>query len=92
MVPEPVLLIESLSSSNEAKTRANIGAYTTIPSVRDILAVRSTPMEVELLCRDAAGNWPASPVVVRPPAVLAFGCIGFAVPVTDVYRTAGLAQ
>src|SRR5262249_36013674 len=34
MVAEPILLIEILSPSNEAETRANIWAYTTVPSVR----------------------------------------------------------
>lgn len=91
MVPEPVLLIEILSPSNEAKTWSNIWAYTTIPSVLEILAVRSTRMEVEVLRRDAEGNWPASPVIVRAPAVLELLSIGFEAPVADLYRTAGLS-
>ena len=53
MVPEPIVLIEILSPSNEADTRANIWAYTTVPSVREILAIRSTRIEAELLVRDA---------------------------------------
>src|SRR5208283_1278866 len=92
MVPEPILLIEILSPSNEAKTWSNIWAYTTMPSVQEILAVRSTRMEVELLRREADGNWPASPVVVRPPDVLELTSIGFAVPVADLYRTAALTR
>jgi hypothetical protein len=55
MVPEPVLLVEILSPSNEAKTRTNIWAYCTIPSMREILAVRSTRMEVELLRKAVLG-------------------------------------
>src|SRR5277367_3407261 len=61
MVPDPVLLIEILSPSNEAETRANIWAYTTIPSVQDILAVHSTRIEAELLRRNADGTWPEEP-------------------------------
>ena len=38
MVQDPVLLIEILSPSNESETRANVWTYTTIPSVREILA------------------------------------------------------
>jgi Uma2 family endonuclease len=34
---DPVLLVEILSPSNEAKTRANAWAYATIPSVQDVL-------------------------------------------------------
>jgi Uma2 family endonuclease len=92
MVPEPVLLIEILSPGNESKTRSNIWTYTTMPSVQEILAVRSTRMEVELLRRDADGNWPASPVVVRLPETLELTSIGFASPVAELYRTAGLSQ
>jgi Uma2 family endonuclease len=90
MGPEPVLLIEILSPGNEAKTRSNIWACTTMPSVQEILAVRSTRMEVELLRRDAEGNWPSSPVIVRPPDALGLSSIGFEAPVADLYRTAGL--
>ena len=90
MVPEPLLLIEILSPSNEAKTRANIWTYTTIPSVREILAVRGTRMEVEVLRRGADGNWPAAPVIVRPPQPLELNSINFAAPVAELYRTAGL--
>lgn len=90
MVPEPVLLVEILSPGNEAKTRSNIWAYTTMPSVQEILVVRSTRMEVELLRRAADGNWPASPVIIRPPDALGLSSIGFEVPVADLYRTAGL--
>jgi Uma2 family endonuclease len=92
MVPEPVLLIEILSPGNEAKTRSNIWAYATIPSVQEILAVRSTRMEVELLRRDAGGNWPASPLIVRPPEVLELASVGFATAVSALYRTSGLTE
>jgi Uma2 family endonuclease len=77
MIAEPIILIEILSSGNEAKTRANIWTYTTMPSVREILAIRSTRMEVEVLRRDAGGDWPASPVIVRPPEPLLLGSIDF---------------
>ena len=56
MVPDPVLLIEILSPSNETKTRSNIWTYTTIPNLQEILAIRSTRMEVERLRRDADGQ------------------------------------
>lgn len=92
MLPEPVLLIEILSPGNEPKTRANIWTYTTMPSVQEILAVRSTRMEVELFRRGADGNWPDSPVIVRPPDALELTSIGFAMPVADLYRTAGLSR
>jgi Uma2 family endonuclease len=92
MVPDPILLIEILSPGNEAKTRSNVWAYTTIPSVREILAIRTTRMEIELLRRDDDGNWPASPVIVCPPETLELTSVDFQVPVAELYRTAGLPR
>ncbi len=92
MVPDPVLLIEILSPGNVAKTRSNIWTYTTIPSVQEILVVRSTRMEIELLRRGPDGNWPDSPLIVKAPDHLELASIGFTVPVADIYRTAGVPR
>ena len=75
---------------NEPLTRSNIWTYTTLPSVQEILAVRSTRMEVELLRRGADGNWPETASIVRPPDALEIASIGLTLPVADIYRTAGL--
>jgi Uma2 family endonuclease len=91
MVQDPVILIEVLSPSNETDSRANIWAYTTIPSVREILAVRSTRIEAELLIRDPDGNWPAEPVIIGPDGEVTLPSIGFAVPLAALYRTTALA-
>jgi Uma2 family endonuclease len=91
-VPEPVLLVEILSPGNEGKTRSNIWTYTTIPSVREILVIRSTRMEVELLRRGDDGNWPASPSLISSPEMLELTSLGFVAPVAGLYRTAGLPQ
>jgi Uma2 family endonuclease len=90
MVPEPVLLIEILSPSNEAETRANIWAYTTIPSVREILAVHSTRIEAELLCRNADGNWPEEPDILSTTDTLTLTSIDFATNLAALYRTTAL--
>jgi Uma2 family endonuclease len=41
-IHQPVLLVEILSPSNEVETNADIWAFTTIPSVMEILAIHST--------------------------------------------------
>jgi hypothetical protein len=79
MMPEPLLLIEILSVSSEAETRSNIWAYTTIPSVTEILAVRSTRIEADLLRRDGDGNWPKEPEVIGPDGTLTLRSIAFGV-------------
>jgi Uma2 family endonuclease len=90
MVPDAVLLIEILSPSNEAQTRANIWAYTTIPSVREILAVHSTRIEAELLRRGADGNWPAEPEITTGHDTLRLASIGYATALAAFYRTTAL--
>jgi Uma2 family endonuclease len=90
MLPEPVVLIEILSPSNEADTRANVWAYTTIPSVVEILLVRTASMEAELLRRGADGSWPAEPDTVGADGILRLDSIEFAEPLRSAYRTTAL--
>ncbi len=92
MVPDPVLLIEVLSPSNERDTRTNVWAYTTIPSVQEILLVRVSRVEAELLRRDADGNWPAKPLVLRPDDTLSLESVSFRAPLAALYRTTGLPE
>lgn len=87
MARDPVLLIEILSPSNEAQTRANIWTYTTIPSVRETLAVHSTRIEAELLRRGAEGNWPEQPDTLTGNDAVVPDTIGYSVPLSAFYRT-----
>jgi Uma2 family endonuclease len=91
MVAEPILLIEILSPSNEVETWANIWAYTTIPSVMEILIVSSTRFEAELLRRNADGSWPETPECLDGDTEVRLESIDFTVPLKDIYRTTALA-
>ncbi len=91
IVPDPVLIVEILSPSNEPRTRANIWAYASIPSVREILAVHSTRQEAELLRRQSDGSWPAQPLMLTGNAPLTLDSIGFTTPLSALYRTTALA-
>jgi Uma2 family endonuclease len=91
MVEGCVLLAEILSPNNYAETRANIWAYTTIPSVQEIVVLHSTRIEAELLRRRPDGSWPAEPEVIQPPGTLDLASIGFSAPVAEIYRTSFLA-
>lgn len=88
----PVLLVEILSSSNYAETRANIWTYTTIPSVQDILILHSTRIEAELLRRSDDGTWPEQPEAIRADGVVELASIGFTIPLVALYRTTSLAR
>src|SRR5215469_625289 len=56
VLTDPVLLIEILSPSNQARTWTNIWAYTTIPSVLEILILRADRIAAELLQRSPQGE------------------------------------
>lgn len=83
--PDPILLAEILSPGNESDTRENVWAYTTIPSVREILVIYSTRIGAELLRRGSDGNWPADPDMLSPQDTLELDSIGMRCPLRDLY-------
>ena len=87
---EPVLIVEILSPSNQAETWSNVWAYTTIPSVQEILVVRSATIGADLLRRGADGSWPERAETLTE-GVLRLDSIGFSVPLAALYRTTRLA-
>ena len=89
---KPVLLIEIISPSNKAITERNILAYTTIPSVREILSLDSRSVAGKLYRRDASGDWEEDPETLELPGWVRLTSIGFKVPLADFYATSSLAQ
>ncbi len=87
----PVLIVEILSPSNKAETWANVWTYVTIPSVREILVVRSAEIGADLLRRQSDGNWPEEPARIGADDALALDSIGFACTLRALYRTTRLA-
>ena len=63
LVTQPVLAVEILSPSSEADSWANVWAYTSIPSVHEILVVQSLQVDAELLRRLPGGDW--RPISIR---------------------------
>ena len=91
LLHEPVVLIEILSPTNVSKMRANVLAYRTIPSVAEIVVLRSTSIAAEVLRRGPDGAWPAQPDLVNADGELRLDSIGFATPLRAAYRTTDLA-
>ena len=81
---DPVLLVEILSPSNRAETWTNVWAYTTIPSVHEILVLHSTAIRAEMLRRDTHGNWPERPELLEA-GTLDLQSIGLQIPLTAAY-------
>jgi Uma2 family endonuclease len=90
LMREPLVLIEILSPTNVSKTRANVHAYRTIPSVTEIVVLHSTTVVAEVLRRSPGGDWPQQPEIVDADGGLRLDSIGFAAPLRDAYRTTDL--
>jgi hypothetical protein len=67
-----------------------VWAYTTIPSVAEILLVRATSVEAELLRRRPDGSWPEQPDIIGADGILRLDSIEFAEPLRSAYRTTAL--
>jgi Uma2 family endonuclease len=88
-LPDPILLIEILSPTNQAKTWTNVWAYTSIPSVREILVLRADRIAAELLRRSSQGEWPDRPIAISEGELI-LESIGFRVALADLYARTGL--
>ena len=82
---DPVLVIEILSPSNQPETWTNVWAYTSIPSVLEILILRADRIAADLLRRSPQGEWPERPVAITEGEVV-LESIGFRMSLTDLYR------
>jgi Uma2 family endonuclease len=83
--PDPVLLIEVLSPGNQADTWDNVWAYTTIPTVEEILVVHSTRLLAQLLRRLPDGAWPAEPQQIEADEMLTLESVGLSSPLRQIY-------
>ncbi len=89
--PDPILLIEVLSPSNASETYESVRAYATLPSVKEILVVHSTRIEIEVLVRGPDGNWPANPTNVSGGQLRLESC-GGEIAVAHIYANTHLFE
>jgi Uma2 family endonuclease len=82
------VVIEILSPSNQADTWNNVWAYTTIPSVREILVLHTVEVRADLLRRDENGTWPDNPLTLMLGDTVTLASIDFTATITAFYRTA----
>lgn len=90
-IPDPVLLVEVLSPSNEEDTWSNVPLYATLPSVMEILLVSSFKVEVQLIRRGDDTLWPAGPIPVVRSGTVTLASVGLDLPVAEIYRDTHLA-
>ena len=82
----PLLVIESLSPSNEDDTWANVALYMTMPSVQEILVLNSVEIEAHVLRRAADAPWPR--LMLASSDAVMLESIDFSAPLAAFYRTA----
>ncbi len=90
-ITDPVLIVEVLSPSNQAETWANVWTYATIPSVREIVVLRTASIGAEVLRRHADNTWPQEPESLTD-GVLVLESIGLRVSLIDLYRSTRLRR
>jgi Uma2 family endonuclease len=91
-LPDPILIVEILSPTNESETWENVWAYVAIPSVQEIVVLRSATVAADLLRRGADGTWPEEPIQLGPNDALRLQCIGLTVPLAELYLGTYLAR
>ena len=91
VLTEPVLLAEILSPSNQAETWANVWAYTTIPSVQEIVVLLSLSVGARVLRRGADGGWPHEPETLTA-GDLVLASIGLRTDLAALYEGTRLAR
>lgn len=85
-VPDPVLLIEILSPGNQGDTRDNLRAYATLPSVAEMVLLKSARLLGEVYRRDVAGVWLPDPEEIGPGGHLVLASVGLDCALDDAYR------
>ncbi|MGH7101125.1 MAG: Uma2 family endonuclease [Acetobacteraceae bacterium] len=88
-MPDPILLVEILSPSNQAKTWSNVWAYTSIPILQEILVLHSTRVTAEILRRNADRQWPQDTLSITG-GDLFLDAIKFRVPLAEIYEGTGI--
>lgn len=86
VMADPLLIIEVLSPSNERETRDNVWTYLSIPSLRDILLLRSDRMAAEIISRPPDGDWPDRRLAVAATDQVVLPSLEFAVPLAAFYE------
>lgn len=91
LFPDPVMIAEVLSPSNQRETWESIRAIASVPSLIEILVVDSEHVHVVVLRREADGGWPVSGQVEATNGSVHLSSIGLELPLDEIYRGTHLA-
>ena len=83
--PDPVLIIEVLSPSNQKDIWDSIYAMATIPALTEIAVVDNEAVRVEVFRLGPDGAWPKGGEVFEGGATVRLDSIGAELPVSEIY-------
>lgn len=92
VLPDPALIVEILSPSNESETWENVWTYVSIPSVQEILVLRSASIAADMLRRNADGTWPKEPLQLGRDDELRLESISLTCALAELYIGTYLAR
>ena len=89
--PDPVLIVEVLSPSNQKETWDSIYAMSTIPALAEIAVVDSESVRIEVFRRGKDGSWPKSGEVFEAGGTVQLTSLSAELPVSEIYAGTHLA-
>ena len=89
--PDPVLIVEVLSPSNQRETWESIRACASIPTLQEILVVDSERVHAEVLRNDPVTGWPVSGAIIEAGGTIHLASIDASFPLGEVYAGTHLA-
>ena len=85
-LPDPLLVVEILSPTNESDTWENVWTYVVDSQAsRRCWCCRSASIAADLLRRRTDGTWPDEPIQIGRGDMLHLECIGLTSPLADLY-------
>jgi Uma2 family endonuclease len=91
LASKTVIVAEALSRENESAVQESFWAYTTVPSVREILIVDTERVCIEICRKGAGGNWEAGPEVVEAGGTVHLHSIEAPLSIAEIYAGTFLA-
>lgn len=90
--PDPILIVEVLSPSNQRETWESIRALASVPSLMEILVVDSERRWAEIFRREADGGWPvAGQALIENAGSIVLESISAQFSLAEIYRGTHLA-
>ena len=88
--PDPILIVEVLSPSNQRETWESIWACATIPTIQEVMVVDSERIHVAVYTKDETGAWPEHPSVIESGGTVRLVSIDAEIPISDIYADTNL--